>query len=59
MSLVKDAMLAMKEVLVLTEKVDQAGKTLTEIAKELKDHNNRLIRLETYVEIGQRQLSNK
>ena len=59
MSLVKDAMLAMKEVLVLTEKVDQAGKTLTEIAKELKDHNNRIIRLETYVEIGQRQLSNK
>lgn len=59
MSLVKDAMLAMKEVLVLTEKVDQAGKTLTEIAKELKDHNNRIIRLETYVEIGQRQLSNR
>ena len=59
MSLVKDAVLAMKEVLILTEKVDQAGNTLSEIAKELRNHDKRIIRLETFVEIGQRQLSNK
>lgn len=42
----------MKEVLLLTERVDQAGKTLSEIAKELRDHDRRLIRLETFIEIG-------
>jgi len=57
MSIVKDAVVAMKEVLMLTEKIEQAGRTLTEISKELRDHDKRLVRLETYIEIGQRQLS--
>jgi hypothetical protein len=52
MSVVKDALSAMKEVLLLTERVDQAGKTLSEVAKELRDHDRRLIRLETFIEIG-------
>ena len=56
MSVVKDAVTAMKEVLVLTDKVDQAGYTLTEIAKELREHDRRIVRLETYIEIAQRQL---
>ena len=56
MSVVKDAVAAMKEVLVLTDKVDQAGRTLTEIAKELREHDRRIVRLETYIEIAQRQL---
>ncbi len=56
MSVVKDAVAAMKEVLVLTEKVEQAGKTLTELSRELRDHDRRLVRLETYIEIAQRQL---
>ena len=59
MSVLKDAVGAMKEVLVLTEKIDQAGKTLSEISKEIRDHDKRLARLETYVEIGQRHFSNK
>ncbi len=57
MSAIKDAVAAMKEILILTEKIDQAGKTLTEVSKELRDHDKRIVRLETYVEIGQRQLS--
>lgn len=62
MSAFKDAVAAMKEVLILTEKIDQAGKTLTEVSKELREHDRRLVRLETYVEIGtksQSQLPNK
>jgi len=55
MSVVKDVVAAMKEVLMLTEKVDQAGKTLSEISKELRDHDRRIVRLETFVEIGQMQ----
>ena len=58
MSLVKDAVAAMKEVLLLTEKVNQTGKLLTEISKELRTHERRIIRLETIAEVGkmQRQL---
>ncbi len=59
MSVVKDAVAAMKEVLILSEKIEQAGKTLSEVSKELRDHDRRIVRLETYVEIGQRQLPGK
>ena len=62
MSMVTDAIGAMKEVLILTEKVDQAGRTLSELSKELREHDRRIVRLETYVEIGQvqqRQLPSK
>jgi hypothetical protein len=55
MSIVQDVVAAMKEVLMLTEKVDQAGKTLSEISKELRDHDRRIVRLETFVEIGKMQ----
>ena len=55
MSVVKDVVAAMKEVLMLTEKVDQAGKTLSEISKELRNHDRRIVRLETFVEIGKMQ----
>ncbi len=48
----------MKEVLVLTDKVNQAGKLLSEISKELRNHDRRLVRLETFVEIGQMQQPN-
>ncbi len=57
MSAIKDAVAAMKDILILTEKIDQVGKTLTEVSKELRDHDKRIVRLETYVKIGQRQLS--
>ena len=55
MSVVKDAVVAMKEILILTEKIDQAGKLLTSISQELRDHDRRLVRLETLVEVGQMQ----
>ena len=55
MSVVKDVVATMKEVLMLTEKVDQAGKTLSEISKELRNHDRRIVRLETFVEIGKMQ----
>ena len=55
MSTVKDVISAMKEILLLTDKVDRAGTVLSEIANELRDHDRRLIRLETVVQIAQNQ----
>jgi hypothetical protein len=53
MGMFKDAMLAVKAALMLTEKVDQTGAALSELVKELRDHDRRLVRLETIVEIAQ------
>ena len=55
MSTLKDVISAMREVLLLTDKVDRAGKVLTEISSELRDHDRRLIRLETMVEVAKNQ----
>ncbi|MFZ0240895.1 MAG: hypothetical protein WAL90_04545 [Desulfobacterales bacterium] len=55
MSTLKDVMAAMKEVLLLTDKVDRAGSVLSEMALGLRDHDRRLVRLETIVEIAQNQ----
>ena len=55
MSTLKDVMSAMKEVLLLTDKVDRAGAVLSEMANELRDHDHRLVRLETIVEIAGNQ----
>ena len=55
MSALKDVLAAMKEVLLLTEKVEQAGKTLSELSGELREHDRRLIRLETMVEMAKTQ----
>jgi hypothetical protein len=52
MSAISDVISAMKEVLLLTDKVDTTGKMLSEISSELRDHDRRLIRLETMVEIA-------
>jgi len=54
-STIKDAISAMKKVLLMVDKVDRAGKVLTEISSELRDHDRRLIRLETMVEIAKNQ----
>lgn len=53
MSAIKDAIAAMKEVLMLTDRVDRAGDLLSEISHELRDHDRRLVRLETLVEVAQ------
>ena len=55
MSTLKDVMSAMKEVLLLTDKIDRAGAVLSEMANELRDHDRRLVRLETIVEIARNQ----
>ncbi len=55
MSVVSDAVKAMKEVLLLTDKVEQAGNMLSDISKELREHDRRLIRIETFIEIAQTQ----
>jgi hypothetical protein len=48
-------MAAMKDVLLLTNKVDRAGSVLSEIAHGIRDHDRRLVRLETIVEIAKNQ----
>jgi hypothetical protein len=55
LSTLKDVMSAMKEVLLLTDNVDRAGAALSEISSELREHDRRLIRLETIVEIAKNQ----
>ena len=55
MSTLKDVMSTMKEVLLLTDKVDRAGSMLSDISAELRDHDRRLVRLETIVEIARNQ----
>jgi len=55
LSTLKDVMSAMKEVLRLTDKVDRTGAALSEISSELREHDRRLIRLETIVEIAKNQ----
>ncbi|MFP7756173.1 hypothetical protein ACLG6S_16270 [Thermodesulfobacteriota bacterium B35] len=55
MSTLQDVISAMKEVLLLADKVDRAGKVLSELSHELRDHDRRLIRLETMVEMAARQ----
>lgn len=53
MSALKDVMAALKDVLLLTEKVERTGEVLSEVAAELREHDRRLIRLETMVELAQ------
>lgn len=55
MSSLKDVMSAMKKVILLTDKVDRAGSVLSDMAVELRDHDRRLVRLETIVEIAKNQ----
>ena len=55
MSTLKDAISAMKQMLLLTDRVERTGKMLTEISSELRDHDRRLIRLETLVKIAKSQ----
>ena len=52
MSAIKETMTALKEVLLLADRVERAGSTLSEMTKELRDHDRRIIRLEAFVEVG-------
>ncbi len=55
MSALKDVIGVMKDVLLLTEKVEKTGTTLSEVSKEIREHDRRLIRLETIIELAQSQ----
>ena len=52
MSVVKDALKAMKEVMLLSSKVDNVGSVLSELSNEIRDHENRLIRMETIIDVA-------
>ena len=52
MGSIKDAVAAMREVLLLTEKVDRVGVVLKELALDVREQDRRLIRLETIVEMS-------
>ena len=56
MGTVRDVISVMTDVLTLTKEVDSMGVTLKEFAQEirqdLKDHEKRLIRIETMVEMS-------
>ena len=52
MSLVGDAVSAMRDVVLLADKVDRLGGVLEELSREIRDHDRRLVRLETMVEMS-------
>ena len=52
MSTVGDAIAGIKQALLLTEKVDRVAKERESVALELRDHDRRLVRIETMVEVG-------
>ncbi len=52
MSIIKDAIASMKEVILISEKIERVGGVLSELSKEVRNHNNRLVRIETIIEIG-------
>lgn len=54
MSTVKDVLSAVIEVLVLTNRIDTVGATLTVLVKEVRNQDRRLVRLETMVEMAQK-----
>ncbi len=53
MSVIRDALNAMKEVMLLSNKVDDVGSMLSELSGEVRNHENRLIRMETIIEVAQ------
>lgn len=60
MSLLKDALNAMKEVILLSDKVERVGGELSDVSDELRNHGDRLIRLETLVEVARsRNITNR
>lgn len=42
----------MKEVVLLSDKVERAGNTLSELSKELREHDRRLLIIETTIDIA-------
>ncbi len=55
MSVISDAIAAMKEVMLFAEKIYRAGTLLSELSSEIRVHDKRLIRFETLVEVAKYQ----
>ena len=53
MSLVSDALAAMRDFVVLSEKVERIGELVDDLADEVQAQDRRLVRLETMVEMAQ------
>ncbi|MGI9284443.1 MAG: hypothetical protein ACR2P1_03590 [Pseudomonadales bacterium] len=53
--MLSDTLAAIKEVLVLADKVERLGNTLEKMADKVDDQNSRIVRLETMVEIASLQ----
>ena len=45
----------MKEVVLLSDKIERAGSTLSELSKELREHDRRLLVIETTIDIAKHQ----
>ena len=55
MGAVKDAIAAMNKVILMNDKVERTGTALSEISKELRNHEGRIIRIETFIELAKSQ----
>ncbi len=55
MGAMQDAIKAMKEVILLADKVERAGELLDELSSEVRGIDKRLIKLEAYFEIAKLQ----
>ncbi len=53
--MLSDTIAAIKEVMLLADKVDRLGKTLEKVADEVNEQDKRLVRLETLVEVAKSQ----
>ena len=52
MSLVQDAVKAMKDVILLNDKVERSSNEIEKIADKLIDHQMRLVKLETLMDLA-------
>ncbi len=50
--MLSDTLKAVREVLLLADKVDRLGQTLEKVAIEVNDQDKRIIRLEAFVEMA-------
>jgi hypothetical protein len=54
MSLLSDALTATKKILLVSEELDRLSDDTKSLARTVTDHEHRLIRIETTIEIAQR-----
>ena len=50
--MLSDTLKAVREVLLLADKVDRLGQTLEKVSIEVNDQDKRIVRLETFVEMA-------